>query len=122
MIVVSVLYPSDPESKFDLVYYQNRHLPLCRDLLTPMGMQSLTFFRPIVTDPGAAFQLVAELRFTDLKTTNAALAAHGSSESYRARMFDFEALNKLIGTPEMLELGRRYSGEPALKREADRKR
>jgi uncharacterized protein (TIGR02118 family) len=77
MIVVSVLYPRDPESKFDLVYYQNRHLPLCRELLTQMGMQSLTFYRPIVTDPGAAFQLVAELRFTDLKTTNAALAAHG---------------------------------------------
>jgi uncharacterized protein (TIGR02118 family) len=72
MIVVSVLYPRDPESKFDLVYYQNRHLQLCCELLTPMGMQSLTFYRPIVTDPGAAFQ-----RFTDLKTTNAALAAHG---------------------------------------------
>jgi len=77
MIVVSVLYPSEPGSKFDLAYYQNSHLPLCRDLLAPMGMQSLTFYRPIVTDPGAAFQLVAELRFTDLKTTNTALAAHG---------------------------------------------
>ena len=76
MIVVSVLYPSDPESKFDLAYYQSSHLPLCRDLLAPMGMQSLTFYRPIATDPGAAFQL-AELRFTDLKTANAALAAHG---------------------------------------------
>jgi uncharacterized protein (TIGR02118 family) len=77
MIVVSVLYPSDPESKFDLAYYRNRHLPLCRDLLTPMGMQSLIFYRPVVADPGAAFQLVAELRFADLKATNAALAAHG---------------------------------------------
>jgi len=51
-----------------------------------------------------------------------ALAAHGSSEPYRARMFDFDALNKLIGTPEMLELGKRYAGEPASKREADRRR
>src|SRR5882757_3084037 len=77
MIVVSVLYPSDPESKFDLAYYQSSHLPLCRDLLAPMGMQSMTFYRPIATDPGAAFQLVAELRFTELKTANAALATHG---------------------------------------------
>jgi len=37
-------------------------------------------------------------------------------------MFDFDALNKLIGTPEMLELGKRYAGEPASKREADRRR
>jgi uncharacterized protein (TIGR02118 family) len=77
MMVVSVLYPNDPGSKFDLVYYRDTHLPLCRDLLAPMGMQSLIFYRPVVTDPGAAFQLVAELRFTDLRTTNAALAAHG---------------------------------------------
>jgi hypothetical protein len=41
-------------------------------------------------------------------------------------MFDFDALNKLIGTPEMLERGKRYAAEgeakPTPRREADRKR
>ena len=37
-------------------------------------------------------------------------------------MLDFDALNKLIGTPEMLALGQRYSGEPPPRRGADRKR
>ena len=38
----------------------------------------------------------------------AALAKHGSSESFRSRMLDFAGLNDLIGTPELLALGKRY--------------
>ena len=37
-------------------------------------------------------------------------------------MLDFDALNELIGTPEMLALGERYSGEPGAQAGADRKR
>jgi 2-methylisocitrate lyase-like PEP mutase family enzyme len=40
----------------------------------------------------------------------ASLKAHGSTAPFRARMFDFTGLNQLIGTPEMLERGRRYAG------------
>jgi 2-methylisocitrate lyase-like PEP mutase family enzyme len=36
------------------------------------------------------------------------LAAHGTSEPFRNRMLDFAGLNDLIGTPEMLALGKRY--------------
>jgi 2-methylisocitrate lyase-like PEP mutase family enzyme len=36
------------------------------------------------------------------------LAQAGTNEPFRDRMFDFDGLNALIGTPEMLELGRRY--------------
>jgi 2-methylisocitrate lyase-like PEP mutase family enzyme len=38
----------------------------------------------------------------------ASLAAHGTTEPFRPRMLDFDALNALIGTPEMIALGRRY--------------
>jgi 2-methylisocitrate lyase-like PEP mutase family enzyme len=38
----------------------------------------------------------------------ASLAAHGTTEPYRARMLDFDGLNSLIGTPEMIALGKRY--------------
>lgn len=38
----------------------------------------------------------------------ASLAAHGTSEPFRDRMLDFNGLNDLIGTPEMLTLGKRY--------------
>src|SRR6516162_436264 len=36
------------------------------------------------------------------------LAAHGTTEPFRARMLDFEGLNAVIGTPEMIALGERY--------------
>ena len=38
------------------------------------------------------------------------LAAHGTTEPYRTRMLDFDGLNDLIGTPEMIALGKRYEG------------
>src|SRR5512136_3193150 len=38
----------------------------------------------------------------------ASLAEHGSSEPFRGRMLDFTGLNDLIGTPELLALGKRY--------------
>jgi 2-methylisocitrate lyase-like PEP mutase family enzyme len=36
------------------------------------------------------------------------LAAHGTSEPFRNRMLDFNGLNDLIGTPELLAVGKRY--------------
>jgi 2-methylisocitrate lyase-like PEP mutase family enzyme len=39
------------------------------------------------------------------------LKANGTTDPFRARMFDFNALNELIGTPEMLARGKRYAGE-----------
>jgi 2-methylisocitrate lyase-like PEP mutase family enzyme len=46
------------------------------------------------------------------------LRQHGTNEPFRERMFDFTALNALIGTPEMLARGRAYedvtaTGSPA---------
>jgi 2-methylisocitrate lyase-like PEP mutase family enzyme len=38
----------------------------------------------------------------------ASLAAHGTSEPFRNRMLDFTGLNDLIGTPELLAVGKRY--------------
>ena len=36
------------------------------------------------------------------------LKANGTTDAFRARMFDFDALNKLVGTPEMLARGKHY--------------
>lgn len=41
----------------------------------------------------------------------ASLRKHGSAEPFAARMFDFDGLNGLLGTPEMLERGLRYEGD-----------
>jgi 2-methylisocitrate lyase-like PEP mutase family enzyme len=40
----------------------------------------------------------------------ASLRAHGSNAPFAPRMFDFDGLNRVIGTPEMLALGARFDG------------
>ena len=39
----------------------------------------------------------------------ASLATHRSTEPFRSRMFNFAELNEFLGTPDMLERGRRYA-------------
>jgi len=38
----------------------------------------------------------------------ASLAGQGTTEPFRSRMLDLDGLNTLIGTPEMVALGKRY--------------
>jgi len=38
----------------------------------------------------------------------ASLTTHGTTEPFRARMLDFDGLNSLIGTPDMVARGKRY--------------
>src|ERR1051326_794178 len=40
------------------------------------------------------------------------LKSNGTTAPFRPRMFDFDALNELIGTPEMLARGKRYEAAP----------
>ncbi|HEX6723495.1 MAG TPA: isocitrate lyase/phosphoenolpyruvate mutase family protein [Burkholderiaceae bacterium] len=58
----------------------------------------------IVIFPGGTARAVAHT----LQGYYASLRAHGSSAPWRERMLDFDALNALIGTPELLALGKRY--------------
>jgi 2-methylisocitrate lyase-like PEP mutase family enzyme len=47
----------------------------------------------------------------------ASLAAHGTSQPFLDRMYDFAALNDVIGTPEMIALGKGYeAGTPNSKK------
>lgn len=49
----------------------------------------------------------------------ATLKRDGTTAAMRDRMFDFDALNAVIGTPEMLEIGRRYEVETIRGRAAE---
>jgi hypothetical protein len=40
------------------------------------------------------------------------LNAHGSSEPCRDRVLDLDRINRFVGTPEAMALGRRYEGAP----------
>jgi 2-methylisocitrate lyase-like PEP mutase family enzyme len=58
----------------------------------------------IVIFPGGTARAVAHARAGYF----ASLRGHGRTAPWRDRMLDFDALNDVIGTPELLERGRRY--------------
>jgi 2-methylisocitrate lyase-like PEP mutase family enzyme len=41
----------------------------------------------------------------------ASLAANGTTEPFRNRMLSFEEINRVVGTPEMIALGKRYESQ-----------
>jgi 2-methylisocitrate lyase-like PEP mutase family enzyme len=49
----------------------------------------------------------------------ASLARHGSNQPFRDRMFDFNELNEVIGTPDVLALGVHYAGDATGRDEDD---
>jgi 2-methylisocitrate lyase-like PEP mutase family enzyme len=71
-------------------------------LLSAAELESMGF--ALVIFPGGIVRALARTA----SEYYAALAADGTSEPLRSRMLDFTMLNELIGTPEMLALGKRY--------------
>lgn len=77
-------------------------------LMSAGELQELGF--AFVIFPGAIVRVLAKVA----EEFYGSLRTDGSSEAFRARMFDFEALNRLIGTAETLARGNEYAGlEPA---------
>ncbi len=71
-------------------------------LMPASDLQALGF--AFVIFPGAIVRALAKAA----EEFYGSLKAHGSTEPFRPRMFDFDVLNRLIGTPDMLARGKRY--------------
>jgi 2-methylisocitrate lyase-like PEP mutase family enzyme len=113
-----VLFVEAPKAREELakiVKLVGRNVPLMANMVeggkTPMlsssELETLGF--ALVIFPGGIVRTLAKTAVDYY----ASLAAHGSTQPFRERMLDFDALNRLIGTPEMLERGRRYEATSA---------
>jgi 2-methylisocitrate lyase-like PEP mutase family enzyme len=71
-------------------------------VLSAAELESMGF--ALVIFPGGIVRALARMA----SEYYASLAGCGTSEPFRSRMLDFTGLNELIGTPEMLALGKRY--------------
>lgn len=71
------------------------------------GLQELGY--SLVIFPGGIVRAVA----ATTRDYYANLISTGSNAAFRNRMFDFNGLNELIGTPAMLDEGKRYDGGDA---------
>lgn len=58
----------------------------------------------IVIFPGGTLRAVAHM----LQGYYASLREHGTTAPWRDRMLDFDGINAVVGTPELMERGRRY--------------
>ncbi len=107
--------PKAREDLAEIVRQVGRSVPLVANMVeggkTPLlsgpELEALGF--SLVIFPGGIVRTLARTAVEYY----ASLAAHGSTQAFRDRMFDFNELNDLIGTPEMIERGRRLgSHEP----------
>jgi 2-methylisocitrate lyase-like PEP mutase family enzyme len=74
-------------------------------ILSAEALEALGF--SLVIFPGGIVRAIARTA-ADFYAT---LARDGSSAAFRNRMHDFDTLNAVIGTPEMLALGKHYAGD-----------
>ena len=115
-----VLFVEAPKTRHDLgrvVSTLGANLPLLANMVeggkTPVmsaaELEAIGF--SLVIFPGGIVRALGHMA----SDYYASLAAHGTTEPFRARMLDFTRLNDLIGTPEMLALGKQYeSPQPSL--------
>jgi len=73
--------------------------------LDAAALQALGF--RLVIFPGGTARAVGHALRAYLKS----LAEHGTTAPWRDRMLDFDALQKLLGTRDMLDMGKRYESE-----------
>jgi 2-methylisocitrate lyase-like PEP mutase family enzyme len=108
-----VLFVEAPRSRQDLAQIVKElggKLPLLANMveggktptLSASELDAIGF--ALVIFPGAIVRAVAHLA----SEFYSSLAANGSNEPFRNRMLDFASINELVGTPEMVALGRRY--------------
>ena len=79
MVLLSVLYPDQPGSRFDERYYVERHIPLVRQRWEPMGLTELRLLRGTATPDGGAapYRVLALLTFQSVEALQKAASAHG---------------------------------------------
>jgi uncharacterized protein (TIGR02118 family) len=81
VIRVSVMYPNEKGTTFDMTYYRNRHIPMVRQLLGA-SLREVSVDQGIASlEPGspAPYLVVAHLLFDSLQAFQTSVAAHAQT-------------------------------------------
>lgn len=79
MVLISVMYPSDSGTRFDMEYYLKNHMPLVSQRWSPKGLHDYTVLKGVGTPDGGApaYQVVANLRFESAEAFKKAASEDG---------------------------------------------
>ena len=108
-----LLFVEAPKTRGDLVHIVEklgRSLPLMANMveggktpaLSAAELEDIGF--SLVIFPGGIVRALGQMS----RDYYDSLASHGTTEPFRSRMLDFDGLNELLGTPELVKLGKRY--------------
>lgn len=80
MIVVSVMYPATTGARFDMAYYQEKHIPLVGERWGSMGLREAKVLQGVGAPGGGAatYSVIALLTFESAETLGQAMARHGA--------------------------------------------
>jgi uncharacterized protein (TIGR02118 family) len=81
VIRVSVMYPNEIGTSFDMTYYQNRHIPMVRQLLGA-ALKEVTVEQGIAglePESPAPYVVVAHLLFDSLEMFQTSIAPHAQT-------------------------------------------
>ena len=81
MILVTVMYPNQDGSKFDMDYYLKNHLALVAEKWGGMGLNSARIVKGVAGgEPGSAppYQVMAVVEFESAEAFQSAVAEHGA--------------------------------------------
>ena len=110
--VIFIEAPQDSSQLAQVGKVLNGRLPLMANMVeggrTPVlpasELEAMGF--SLVIFPGGIVRALARTALDFYGT----LAQEGTTESFRPRMFDFEGINRLLGTADILARGKRYEG------------
>ena len=80
MIRLTVLYPKTADSHFDLAYYLDKHIPLVKERLTPLGLVHVDMQEGLTTDANALppYAMITGLAFNSTDELGKAMDTHGA--------------------------------------------
>jgi uncharacterized protein (TIGR02118 family) len=81
MIKLTVLYPNTENSHFDMDYYLQKHTPLVKQRLTPLGLVKIELSAGVAgMAPGAtaSYAMIGNLCFNSMEDLQNSLATHGA--------------------------------------------
>ena len=76
--LLSLLYPCQPDARFDEADYFGRHLPLVRERWEPLGLTGIRVVRGVSTLEGGspAYRMMAFVSFTSVEAVRDALGKY----------------------------------------------